>query len=164
MQDLVPPPGIEPRTPALRVWHPTHWTTREVPVLFFFLDSITVILFYFIWPHFMACGMWYLSSLTRDRTRAPCRERGFLPTEPPGKAWDTVLFVHVSDERKEWNWYLLSTYCVLDIILGSWRNRGMSETESQRWVWRGEAWTTSKVWATWGHRVRQKKEMVALNV
>ena len=31
MQDLVPPPGIEPRPPALGAQSLTHWTTREVP-------------------------------------------------------------------------------------------------------------------------------------
>ena len=31
---LVPQPGIEPRPPALGAWSLTHWTTREVPILF----------------------------------------------------------------------------------------------------------------------------------
>ena len=31
MQDLVPPPGMEPRPPALGVQSLSHWTTREVP-------------------------------------------------------------------------------------------------------------------------------------
>ena len=30
MQDLVPPPGIEPGTPALGMQSLSHWTTREV--------------------------------------------------------------------------------------------------------------------------------------
>ena len=30
MQDLVPWPGFEPRPPALRVWSPSCWTTRDV--------------------------------------------------------------------------------------------------------------------------------------
>ena len=30
MWDLVPPPGTEPRPPALRVQSLGHWTTREV--------------------------------------------------------------------------------------------------------------------------------------
>ena len=29
MQDLVPWPGFEPRSPASRLWSPSHWTTRE---------------------------------------------------------------------------------------------------------------------------------------
>ena len=35
MQDLVPRPGIEPGSPALGVQSPNHWTTREVPNVFF---------------------------------------------------------------------------------------------------------------------------------
>ena len=31
--DLVPWPGMEPGPPALGVWSPSHWTTREVPVI-----------------------------------------------------------------------------------------------------------------------------------
>ena len=31
MWDLVPGPGIEPRSPALGVQSLGHWTTREVP-------------------------------------------------------------------------------------------------------------------------------------
>ena len=34
MWDLILRPGIEPRLPALGVWSLSHWTTREVPVLF----------------------------------------------------------------------------------------------------------------------------------
>ena len=30
MWDLVPQPGIEPRSPALGAWSLSHWTTREV--------------------------------------------------------------------------------------------------------------------------------------
>ena len=30
MWDLVPQPGIEPRSPAFGVWSPSHWTTWEV--------------------------------------------------------------------------------------------------------------------------------------
>ena len=29
LQDLVPWPGIEPRSLAVEVWHPNHWPTRE---------------------------------------------------------------------------------------------------------------------------------------
>ena len=32
--DLVPWPGIKPGCPTLGVWSLSHWTTREVPVLF----------------------------------------------------------------------------------------------------------------------------------
>ena len=35
MQDLVPWPGIEPRSPALGGQRLSHWTTREVPLLIF---------------------------------------------------------------------------------------------------------------------------------
>ena len=31
---LVPWPGTEPRPPALGAWSLSHWTTREVPILF----------------------------------------------------------------------------------------------------------------------------------
>ena len=37
MWDLVPWPGIEPRSPALGAWSLSHWTTREVPVFFLFV-------------------------------------------------------------------------------------------------------------------------------
>ena len=29
---LVPQPGIKPTPPAVEVWSPNHWTTRQVPV------------------------------------------------------------------------------------------------------------------------------------
>lgn len=53
------------------------------------------------------------------------------------------FFVYVFDGRKEWDWYLLRTYYVLAIVLGCWRSRNMSKTESLvslGWGWRGEAW------------------------
>ena len=31
MPDLVPQPGFEPVPPAVEMWIPNHWTTREVP-------------------------------------------------------------------------------------------------------------------------------------
>ena len=31
---LVPQPGIEPKPPAWGVWSLSHWTPREVPLLF----------------------------------------------------------------------------------------------------------------------------------
>ena len=34
----------------------------------------------------LPCGMWDLSSLTRDQTRIPSLEGGFLTTGPPGKS------------------------------------------------------------------------------
>ena len=34
MRDLIPWPGIEPRSPVLGMWRLSHWTTREVPALF----------------------------------------------------------------------------------------------------------------------------------
>ena len=39
MWDLVPPPGIEPRRPALGTWSLSRWTTREV-LTCVFLTSI----------------------------------------------------------------------------------------------------------------------------
>ena len=36
MWDLVPQPGIEPRSPALGALSLNHWTTREVPQGLFF--------------------------------------------------------------------------------------------------------------------------------
>jgi len=36
--DLLLWPGMEPRLPALGVWSLSHWTTREVPALFFLID------------------------------------------------------------------------------------------------------------------------------
>ena len=35
MWDLVPRPRIEPGPPALGAWSLNHWTTREVPVIWF---------------------------------------------------------------------------------------------------------------------------------
>ena len=41
--DLISRPEIEPGPPALGVWSLSHWTTKEVPTLFymgkFFMDS-----------------------------------------------------------------------------------------------------------------------------
>ena len=41
MWDLVPPPGIEPRPPALGARSLTHWTTREVGSLGLHMQTIT---------------------------------------------------------------------------------------------------------------------------
>ena len=37
MQDLVPRPGIEPRSPALGMQSLSHWATWEVPKIFIIL-------------------------------------------------------------------------------------------------------------------------------
>ena len=37
MWDLVPRPGIKPGPPTLGAWSLTHWTTREVPEVYFLL-------------------------------------------------------------------------------------------------------------------------------
>ena len=37
MWDLVPRPEIEPRPPALGAWSLSHWTTREVPQVYYIL-------------------------------------------------------------------------------------------------------------------------------
>ena len=44
MWDLVPWPGIEPRPPALGTWSLSHWTTREVPVVFLMPAILTGVL------------------------------------------------------------------------------------------------------------------------
>ena len=44
MQDLAPRPGIEPGPPALGVQSLTHWTTREVPGVFFQMRNPRVFL------------------------------------------------------------------------------------------------------------------------
>jgi len=36
---LVPPPGIEPVSPALEAWSLNHWTAREVPRFVFWSDE-----------------------------------------------------------------------------------------------------------------------------
>ena len=40
MRDLVPSLGIEPRPPALGVQSLNHWTTKEVPESFRFLNKL----------------------------------------------------------------------------------------------------------------------------
>ena len=42
IQDLVPWPGMEPRPSAWGEWSLGHWTTREVPSLYFILLSFNV--------------------------------------------------------------------------------------------------------------------------
>ena len=37
MWNLVPWPGMKPGPPALRVWSVSHWTTREVPKVEFYI-------------------------------------------------------------------------------------------------------------------------------
>ena len=80
MWDLVPPPGIELRPPALGEQSISHSTTREVPK--------SGVLFFFPWLHWvflssqaqLPCSMWDLSSasLTRDQTHIPCTGRWIL--------------------------------------------------------------------------------------
>ena len=38
-RDLVPPPGVEPRPPALGAWSLSQWAPREVPWDFYFLKT-----------------------------------------------------------------------------------------------------------------------------
>ena len=40
MWDLVPWPGIEPEPPALGLWSLSHWTNREVPLVYSYTQSI----------------------------------------------------------------------------------------------------------------------------
>ena len=40
MWDLAPWPGIKPRPPVLEAWSLSHWTTREVPHIFFIHSSV----------------------------------------------------------------------------------------------------------------------------
>ena len=42
IQDLVPLPGIKPRSPALGVQNPSHWTSREVPFQAFIKETHTI--------------------------------------------------------------------------------------------------------------------------
>ena len=42
MWDLVPWPGVEPRSPVLGVWSLSHWATREVPGQIIFDKSVNV--------------------------------------------------------------------------------------------------------------------------
>ena len=39
MGDLVPWPGIEPRSPLLGAWSYSHWATREVPSFFLLMTE-----------------------------------------------------------------------------------------------------------------------------
>ena len=45
MWDLVPRPGIEPRSPALGTWSLSHWTTREVPLTSLFMEWAQMFVF-----------------------------------------------------------------------------------------------------------------------
>ena len=44
MWDLAPWPGIEPRPPALAAWSLSHWITREVPVMRFKEEIVSLLL------------------------------------------------------------------------------------------------------------------------
>ena len=56
MQDLVLPPGMKPRTPALGTWSCSHWTTGKLPETSFAL--IQILFFYFL---FFAKDLYYLN-------------------------------------------------------------------------------------------------------
>ena len=58
MWDSVPWPGIKPRPPALGAQSPSHWTTREVPIL---------------------CLIFYRTALVSSTTAVPF----YLPTRVP---------------------------------------------------------------------------------
>ena len=46
MWDLVSSQGIEPGQPALELWSPSHWTTREVPdISIFFIWETNCLLY-----------------------------------------------------------------------------------------------------------------------
>ena len=62
MRNLVSRPGIEPRSPALGAWRPSHWATREVPQL-----------------SFLSCSESWLRSLQAQLTRAPPRQESAEP-------------------------------------------------------------------------------------
>ena len=57
MWDPVPWPGIEPRPPALGAWSLSHWTTSEVPSLYFCLWGHICYL-YVVCVRFSACSGW----------------------------------------------------------------------------------------------------------
>ena len=49
----------------------------------------------------MLCGMWDLSSLTRDQTRAPCNwKRGVLTTGLPGSPDDLINLNDLFKDKK----------------------------------------------------------------
>jgi len=52
MWDLVPWPGIKPRTPAMGAESLSHWTTREVPLPIYFVLYICLMCFSFLWSSF----------------------------------------------------------------------------------------------------------------
>ena len=57
MWDLVPWPGIEPRPPASGAQSISHWTTREVPFIYFYFGSVG-----FLLQAFFSCSEWGLLS------------------------------------------------------------------------------------------------------
>ena len=65
MWDLVPWPGMEPRSPALGAWSLSHWTAREVTVYFFL---------HHIWRHIIQLSyflmMLRLISAEKERSRS----------------------------------------------------------------------------------------------
>ena len=72
---LAPGPGInKPACPAMEAWCLNHWTTREVPFLLLFSESIY--LFVSAKSQLQHVGSWAVrvgsSSLTKDHTQAPC--------------------------------------------------------------------------------------------
>ena len=73
---LFPPPRIEPMPPAVEAPSLNHWTTREVPLLFFF----------FLY-HLFCGSLQDLSSLIRDGIPAQLQWKpGMLTIRPPGNS------------------------------------------------------------------------------
>ena len=63
---LVPPPGIEPRPTAVKAPSPNHWTTRELPELFF-VFLINLFIYFFAALGFRCCTRAFSSCGGRGR-------------------------------------------------------------------------------------------------
>ena len=70
-----------------------------------FIKFVTVLLLLYVlifWPQ----GIWDLSSLTRDRTRVPCIERGRLNHWTTSEVPTEGSFDDAREERKNWESYV----------------------------------------------------------
>ena len=72
MWDLVPWPGIELGSPALGKWSLSHWTTREVPRIVFYIEWLgkAPLMWY------LSRALWRVKKLVERRTRE--REKAVL--------------------------------------------------------------------------------------
>ena len=86
-------------------WLNSYWTGEGSLVIRYYW----FILVFFVVLGGWLCGMWDLSSLTRNQTQASCNGNTVLTTGPPGKSFQPFSFWHCFPHPQFSYWYIWKT-------------------------------------------------------